>query len=115
MTSKQARFVEEYVVDLNESAAAIRAGYSSGAHGRRTFATVGVQAALQKAIAERSQRTEIKQDRVLAEYARLAFSDIGDVLDFTNGVLRLKEPGQIPEAARRAIQSVLCRGRCARA
>ena len=107
LTEKQARFVEEYLVDLNATAAAIRAGYGNrGDYGRQVFRKAPVQAALQEAFATRSQRTEIKQDRVLNEYAMLGFSDIGDVLDFTNGTLRLKKPAEIPVAARRAIQSI---------
>lgn len=79
LTPKQQRFVSEYLIDLNATAAAIRAGYS-----QRTAYSTGhdclkkpeIAAAIQAAMKEREQRTHITQDRVLQELARLAFSDI---------------------------------------
>jgi phage terminase small subunit len=79
LTAKQQRFVEEYLVDLNATQAAIRAGYSAKTaeqQGARLLVNVKVKAALSEAVQARSQRTEITQDRVLREIARLAFFDI---------------------------------------
>jgi phage terminase small subunit len=78
LTAKQARFVEEYLIDLNATQAAIRAGYSAKtAHsiGDENLRKPAIQAALQAAMDKRSERTEITQDRVLQEYARIAFVD----------------------------------------
>ena len=69
MTPKQQRFVEEYLVSLNATQAAIRAGYAkSGAsvEGARLLANAKVAAAVAAAQAERSKRTEVTQDYVLA-------------------------------------------------
>ena len=78
LTPKQKRFVEEYLIDLNATQAAIRAGYSkktADVQGVRLLGNVNIQAVIQEAIQKRSQRTEVTQDRVLLEYARLAFFD----------------------------------------
>lgn len=64
----RSRFAKEYTVDLNGTQAAIRAGYSEkSAHvtACRLLKDAKVQAAIQKEIAKRSQRTEITQDFVL--------------------------------------------------
>jgi phage terminase small subunit len=79
LTPKQERFVEEYLIDLNATQAAIRAGYS-----QRTAASIGeenlrkpeISAAIHAAKAARSERTGITQDRVLQELARIAFYDL---------------------------------------
>ena len=78
LTVKQERFVEEYLVDLNATQAAIRAGYSSKtayAIGQQNMKKLEIQTAIQEAMDKRSKRVEVTQDRVLLEYARLAFFD----------------------------------------
>ena len=78
LTVKQERFVEEYLVDLNATQAAIRAGYSSKtayAIGQQNLKKLEIQTAIQEAMDKRSKRVEVTQDRVLLEYARLAFFD----------------------------------------
>lgn len=78
LTPKQKRFVSEYLIDLNATQAAIRAGYSAKtAHsiGQENLTKPEIMRELEKAIQDRQQRTEITQDRVLQEYARLAFCD----------------------------------------
>jgi len=89
LTPKQATFVEEYLVDLNATQAAIRAGYSKKTAvviGCQNLMKVNIQAAIQFAKEKRSKRTEITQDKVLREYARLAFFDIRNLYD-EDGVL----------------------------
>ena len=68
MTPKQERFVAEYLVGLNATQAAIRAGYakkSADVEGSRLLANAKVAAAVAAAQAKRSERTEITQDYVL--------------------------------------------------
>src|SRR5688572_2493776 len=68
LTPQQARFVAEYPVGLNATQAAIRAGYSrktAGQIGDNQLKKVEIRAALEKAQAERSERTEITADWVL--------------------------------------------------
>lgn len=74
--SRQDVFVDEYLIDLNATQAAIRAGYSvktANEQGARLLANVSVQTKIAKAMAERSKRTGINQDRVVTELARIAF------------------------------------------
>ncbi len=68
MTPKQARFVEEFLVDLNATKAAIRAGYSAKtakAIGCELLAKPDIATTIAKAQAARSERIEITQDWVL--------------------------------------------------
>lgn len=78
------RFVDEYLVDLNATQAAIRAGYSpktAYSMGQRLLKDVEVQAAIQEARARREKRTEITQDRVVREIADNAFRPASDAQD----------------------------------
>ncbi len=85
LTNKQKRFVEEYIIDLNATQAAIRAGYSEHSAnqiGSDTLAKVYVQEAVREAMVERSRRTGITADRVLSEIAKLAFSNMENYMKF---------------------------------
>ena len=84
MTEKQKKFVEEYLIDLNAKQAAIRAGYSvknADKIGSELLGKTRVQQAVSEAIAERSRRTGVNQDRVVRELARIAFSNFSDIVD----------------------------------
>jgi phage terminase small subunit len=78
LNAKQQRFVEEYLIDLNATQAAIRAGYSVKTASEQSYDLLR-KPQIQKLIAERQedrkQRTEITQDRVLQELSRIAFFD----------------------------------------
>ncbi len=90
MTKKQKRFVEEYLIDLNATQAAIRAGYSVNTaqeQSSRMLSNVMVQEAIAKAMAERSKRTGVNQDRVVLELAKIAFLKMTDVVDH-NGKIK---------------------------
>lgn len=89
LTPKQNRFVAEYLIDLNATKAAIRAGYSTNranAMGHDNLTKPDIAIAIEAAMKARSDRTEITQDRVLAEYAKLAFLDPRRFYD-ANGAL----------------------------
>lgn len=91
MTKKQKRFVEEYLIDLNATQAAIRAGYSpitAQEQGSRMLSNVMVQTAVAKAMADRSRRTGINQDRVVLELAKIAFVNAADVIDSSNATIK---------------------------
>lgn len=84
LTEKQQRFVDEYLIDLNATQAAIRAGYSAktaDVQGSRMLGNVKVQQAISEVMAERSKRTGINQDRVVLELAKIALVKITDVVD----------------------------------
>lgn len=81
LNERQKRFVAEYLIDLNATAAAKRAEYSERtaySMGQRLLKNVEIQAAIQKAIEDRARRTEITQDKVLNELAAIAFSNGSD-------------------------------------
>jgi phage terminase small subunit len=89
LTDKQARFVEEYLVDLNATQAAIRAGYSratANEQGSRLLANVSVSDAIAAAQAERSKRTQINADWVLERLARIADADIRNVVQWGEAI-----------------------------
>ena len=65
LTPKQVRFIEEFLVDLNATQAALRAGYKHGDIGRQLLTKTHVCESIAEAQAERSRRTEIDQDWVL--------------------------------------------------
>ena len=78
LTPKQRRFVNEYLIDLNATQAAIRAGYSKKTAkdiGGENLSKPAIQAEIQKRQVKLQNTLEITQDRVLQEYARLAFYD----------------------------------------
>lgn len=84
LNEKQQRFVEEYMIDLNATQAAIRAGYSvknAASIGAQLLKKTQVQRAIALAKAERSRRTGITSDRVLQELARIAFVNAADLID----------------------------------
>lgn len=84
MTKKQKRFVEEYLIDLNATQAAIRAGYkpeNAQQIGSENLSKLVVQSAIDKAMAERSKRTGVNQDRVVLELAKIAFANVSDFID----------------------------------
>lgn len=79
LRDKQKRFVEEYLIDLNATQAAIRAGYSEKTaqeQSSRLLLNVMVQNAIKEAQTKRSERMQIKQDdviRMLLENIEIAF------------------------------------------
>lgn len=105
MTKKQKRFAEEYLIDLNATQAAIRAGYSpdtAKAIGSENLTKPDIRAQIDKAIAERSKRTGVNADRVVQELAKVAFLNAIDVIDPKTATVR---PNAAPEDTA-AIQSV---------
>lgn len=79
LTPKQARFVKEYLIDLNATQAAIRAGYSAktaGAIAVENLTKPLIRDAVEKARGRTEQKLDLSRDRIMREYARVAFADI---------------------------------------
>lgn len=94
VTAKQQRFVLEYLIDLNATQAAIRAGYSrkrASELGWQLLQNPTVQSAISASMAEREKRTQVDQDRVLLELARLGFSNVKRLFDERGNLLPLHE------------------------
>lgn len=107
LNAKQQRFVAEYLVDLNATQAAIRAGYSEKTAkqiGSRLLTNVDIAAAAAEAKEKQAERLGITADRVLQELAVVGFSDVWNYEADENGVLSLAE--NAPKEASRAVASV---------
>lgn len=105
LTPKQKRFCEEYVIDLNGTQAAIRAGYSKKSAQQTASANMlkpVVQAYIQSLADKRSERTQINADNVLTEIAKLAFSDIRKMFVNTGHIIPIHD---IDDETAAAIQS----------
>jgi len=84
LTPKQRLFVQEYLIDLNASQAAIRAGYSiknAEFQAHCLLKNPKVKQAIKLAMYEREQRTKVTQDRVIEELAKIAFINPTDVVN----------------------------------
>lgn len=109
LTPKQARFVEEYLVDLNAAAAARRAGYSasrSEAMGYENLTKPDIRNAIEAAQRERSARTGITADRVIAEIAKIAFADPRKVMTWGPGGIELFDSSSLTDADAAMISEV---------
>ena len=105
LTLKQKMFIDEYLVDLNATQAAIRAGYSPKTAkdiASQNLAKLNIRIEIDKKMAERSKRVGMNADRVLQELGKLAFVKIEDVIDFETG--RIKPTATSDDLA--AIQSI---------
>lgn len=84
LTARQQAFVAEYLIDLNATKAAERAGYSkktAGKQGTQLLAKPSISEAIEEAKKARQRRTEITQDKVIEEIAKYAFKDASDAPD----------------------------------
>lgn len=91
LNERQARFVREYLVDLNATQAAARAGYSKKtAHsiGERLLRHVEVARAVKVAMAERSKRTDIEADTALREAWAIMTADPREFMEYRVGCCR---------------------------
>jgi phage terminase small subunit len=90
---KQERFCREYLIDLNGSAAAKRAGYSSRSAAAIAFELLRkphISARIAELKAPIMARLDLSAERVLAEYATIAFATMGDFLDVApDGAFRI--------------------------
>jgi len=89
LTAKQEKFCNEYLIDLNATQAAIRAGYS-----QKTAQVIGaenltkpiISQYIQKQRQKTAEKAEITRDKIVNEYAKLAFFDIRKVLTIDGGL-----------------------------
>lgn len=106
LTEKQKRFVAEYLVDLNATQAAIRAGYSpktANRIGSQNLSKVDVQAEIEKRRATLRNKLEITQEKVIEELAAVAFANGADFAQVTKtGLVRIIPTEDIPQDKRKA-------------
>jgi phage terminase small subunit len=83
LTARQAKFCIEYLIDLNGTQAAIRAGYAvSGARteASRLLANADITEELNRLRLKIAETTQITPERIMQEYARIGFSDLRKAL-----------------------------------
>lgn len=106
LTPKQQRFVEEYLIDLNATQAAIRAGYSEKTAysvGHENLKKPEIQKAIEEAQNKRTEQTQIDAAYVLR---RLVEIDQMDVLDIMDDKYCLKPIGEWPKIWRQYISNI---------
>lgn len=106
LTEKQKRFVQEYLVDLNATAAAQRAGYKDPNIGRQLITKNNVSSAIQEAIDKRQTRVEITQDRVLQELAAIAFAKGTDYASIVSGIVMMNDTEELTQDQKAAIVAI---------
>lgn len=109
LTEKQKRFVEEYLVDLNATQAAIRAGYcakTARSIGAENLTKPDIQAAIQEGRLAQSRRTEITADRVLEELAAIGFARATDYAGVKDGAVQVCDTDQLTDVQSRAIAGI---------
>lgn len=110
LNDKQMRFAKEYVLDLNTTQAAIRAGYSprtSTVQGTRLLSNANVQKEIAKQMRFRANRTDIKADNVLKEIAKIAFSDIRNAMKWDSDYSASAVPSEeIDDNTAKSIQEI---------
>jgi phage terminase small subunit len=109
-TSKRNRFVNEYLRDLNQAAAAVRAGYaakSSSRMARKLMADPTVQVKISEGFARREKRMELSQDEVVRELMKVAFQDMGLFVTWDADGATLKPSDQLPEGSTAVVSEVV--------
>ena len=91
LTKKQQLFVDEYLIDLNATQAAIRAGYSPNSARQiadENLSKPDIKNTIGKALAERSKRTGVNADRIIQELAKIAFVNPTDVMNMDEATIK---------------------------
>lgn len=108
---RRARFVEEYVVDLQGTAAAIRSGYAEGSaavEACRLLRNAHVRAAIDEALAQMRANRSAQAERIRRELEIIAYADLSEVVrvDPATGRMLVNDISQLPERVRRAISEI---------
>jgi len=105
LTPKQEIFCNEYLIDFNATRAAIAAGYSertARSIGAENLTKPNMQDYLNEKREEISKRHNVTMDRIVQEYAHIAFQDTAELFDGST----LKEVSELPENVTRALSEV---------
>lgn len=94
LTAKQSRFVEAYLIDPNGTKAALAAGYSAtgaAVEASRLLSNPKVTAELDRRRSILSVKSGVTPERIMAELAKIGFSDIRQVIEWRSHVTSLDE------------------------
>ncbi|QIF95164.1 terminase small subunit [Proteus vulgaris] len=94
LTDKQEAFCREYLIDLNATQAAIRAGYSektANEQGSQNLAKLSIQNRIQELMNERNERLSIDADYVLKRLVEIDQMDVLDILHDNGGIKPIQE------------------------
>jgi phage terminase small subunit len=109
LTERQERFCLEWIVDHNGKQAAIRSGYSpltAESQASRLLRSVKVRKRIKQLQGGRAKRLQITADRVMNEYAKIAFSDMGDVASWTPKGVEFIPSKHVKKGARQTIAEI---------
>jgi len=110
MTPKQQRFVDYYLSNgFNATDAAKSAGYSEKSaysQGQRLLKHVEVKKAVEKKQSNLRKNTKVKAEKIIAELAKIAFSNIKDIADWESASVRFKSSEDIPDEIAACIQEI---------
>lgn len=98
LDDRQLAFCREYIIDFNATQAGIRAGYSATSARTTTsrlLAKDNIQAEIRRLTEERNRRTDVTADRVIQEFAKIAFADIKDVAAWGKHSVYMKEMDEV--------------------
>jgi phage terminase small subunit len=113
LTPRQERFVQEYLVDLNATQAYKRAGYrvknpdAARTGASRMLTNVNIATAISLARAQLAADTKVSAERVVEEYARLAFSDMANYIRFDEKGNAVLDWSDMPKEATKAIAEIV--------
>lgn len=102
LTKQQKLFVNEYLIDLNATRAykmaypSCKKDESAAANGSRLLRIAKVEDYIQERMKKREKRTEITQDRVLKELAKIGFADITDFVMIDGSYVKVRPTSEIP-------------------
>jgi phage terminase small subunit len=113
MNHRQQRLVLEYLQDANMSQAAIRAGYKPrwvATNGTQLARNPAVRAALEREMAARGERTGVTAQRVIDELMRVAFAEIGALVEWDGDGARMKPAATLSRDETAAIAELVLGG-----
>lgn len=112
ITEKQKRFCEEYLIDINGTQAAIRAGYSENTaneQASRLLTNVNISNYIEELRKAQQKRTEITADQVIKELAKVGFSNIQDYITDSNLISDLSKTDKGKAAAVASVKKSVTR------
>lgn len=109
LNEMQERFVQEYLVDHNATAAAKRAGYSQKtaySTGNRLLKNVEVQKRIKEAEKELLAGTKVTQSEVLGELKAIGFANATDYVEVRDGYVIVKDTDALTPAQKAAVVGI---------